>query len=1081
MYSIKVKFFGLFFEMLLIGKKSFTLFKLYLRCEVKKIIKILFLITCFFTFQLGYNQLSKKHFIPPLATTSTGNNAPNEQWFHISTPSENPVNFTVKRGDGTIFYSDTVSNTQPWTQRANQGGSTVEYGYLFASEDETDQPLTQHGFIIEADQEIYVSTRFISQSNNHGGALVSKGESALGNRFWAGSLQVGGNGHMSFLSFMATENNTFVTVNLRDGVPTLSGQTGTINVGPLNVGQSYVIAVEDNYYGVIGTLIESTNPIVVNSGSGVGSFSAGVQGAGGQDFGVDQIVGSDLVGSEYIFVKGNGNNSWENVLIIADQNNTAININGSPYIVGDNQVILNQGDYLIIEGDKYVNRNLYVSTDNKNDKLFAYQGLGDVYTGFNGAYPAANQGMVFVPPLSCGTSGNVNNIADIDKVGEGNGSTFDDNAQVSFVTTKGSIISINGAQINEADNNVTRNDVLGNGNYESYIITNLSGNIRVESNGEMYVSYYNTNGAASTAGFYSGFTKPPKFEIKSEFAAKGNCVNEDGSSNIELSAEGSFASYEWEIKNIDGSFSTAPGNASSNPYSPSKSGTYRLKGVLECDIELFSDEIRISICPADFDNDGVIDNIDKDLDNDGISNFYESRGNGNIDFSDPLNPIILLSDESISGIISGAIDKTNDNHAVTGATNSFESQVEPGADQELKYTLNFTEKLNILWKDSGTPVAYVDGESFIIRSIPGTSNITLLDPDNNLDIDAGSGYETDILQYTGNEIKFRFKNPRQNNATYEFHANQIDGIELVHKLNNVGSSSESILVPDVSVVNYKLDTDQDGTLDMYDYDSDGDGCKDVIEAGYTDQDDDGVFGLDAQTTENGKVNTRGEIISPDYDPTAEPGKDNTNSYYFQTVGEAPTISLQPQSVIACQIGESVQFSVTVNSNDSTIYYKWFVATVDDPNTWTEIEDESKYSGSKTSTLTIDDVQLNMSGNKYRVEVNTDNYACVQETNDNVELLVEEALPTANTINDLIKCDDNSFGDDADGIITGWNFKEKIADILNGVQNIEDLTVTFHTSTESANDLTDNGIINTDNYTNDNSPTEQEIFVRVRNN
>ena len=107
MYSIKVKFFGLFFEMLLIGKKSFSLFKLYLRCEVKKIIKILFLIICFFTFQLGYNQLSKKHFIPPLATTSSGNNAPNEQWFHISTPSENPVNFTVKRGDGTIFYSDT--------------------------------------------------------------------------------------------------------------------------------------------------------------------------------------------------------------------------------------------------------------------------------------------------------------------------------------------------------------------------------------------------------------------------------------------------------------------------------------------------------------------------------------------------------------------------------------------------------------------------------------------------------------------------------------------------------------------------------------------------------------------------------------------------------------------------------------------------------------------------------------------------------------------------------------------------------------------------------------------------------------
>ena len=70
---------------------------------------------------------------------------------------------------------------------------------------------------------------------------------------------------------------------------------------------------------------------------------------------------------------------------------------------------------------------MYVSTDNKDDKLFAYQGMGDIYEGFSGRYPAANQGMVFVPPLSCGTSGNVNNIGDIDKVGD---ETFQDNAQV---------------------------------------------------------------------------------------------------------------------------------------------------------------------------------------------------------------------------------------------------------------------------------------------------------------------------------------------------------------------------------------------------------------------------------------------------------------------------------------------------------------------------------------------------------------------------------------------------------------------------------------------------------------------------
>ena len=142
----------------------------------------------------------------------------------------------------------------------------------------------------------------------------------------------------------------------------------------------------------------------------------------------------------------------------------------------------------------------------------------------------------------------------------------------------------------------------------------------------MYVSYYNTNGAASTAGFYSGFTKAPKFDITSEFQAKGNCVNEDGSSNIVLTAEGSFTSYLWEIKNNDGTFRSAPGNSTSTTYTPTESGTYRLKGILECDIELNSDEIPISICATDSDNDGIIDNIDLDLDNDGMNDIFITNG-----------------------------------------------------------------------------------------------------------------------------------------------------------------------------------------------------------------------------------------------------------------------------------------------------------------------------------------------------------------------------------------------------------------------------------------------------------------------
>ena len=62
----------------------------------------------------------------------------------------------------------------------------------------------------------------------------------------------------------------------------------------------------------------------------------------------------------------------ETVLIIADQDNTTVNVNGVFY---DN--LINAGDFLIIKGDKFnADGNLYVSTDNPDDKLFVYQGTG---------------------------------------------------------------------------------------------------------------------------------------------------------------------------------------------------------------------------------------------------------------------------------------------------------------------------------------------------------------------------------------------------------------------------------------------------------------------------------------------------------------------------------------------------------------------------------------------------------------------------------------------------------------------------------------------------------------------------------
>ena len=240
-------------------------------------------------------------------------------------------------------------------------------------------------------------------------------------------------GHIGFISVMATEDLTKVSFTFTKTVETIGG-TKTIDfplIIDLSKGESYVLASTGRGSGgdflgneLIGTLVSSDKPIVVNTGSASGSFETST---GGQDYGMDQIVGSDLVGSEYIFIRGNGYDGWENVLIIADQNNTEILVNGQSY-----GTLAKAGDYFIIEGDQFSSQspggNMYVRSANLDHKLFAFQGTGSVYDLANAA--AANQGMFFVPPLNCSSKGDVNNIAFIDKIGN---KTFE--GAVSFITS----------------------------------------------------------------------------------------------------------------------------------------------------------------------------------------------------------------------------------------------------------------------------------------------------------------------------------------------------------------------------------------------------------------------------------------------------------------------------------------------------------------------------------------------------------------------------------------------------------------------------------------------------------------------
>ena len=752
-------------------------------------------------------QLSKKHFIPPLTSAEFGNANPESQYFYISTPSTKNVTYTItpigQPSSSTI--SGIISNTNPVEISLGTG-----YGQLFVESNQSSVIQNNKGYIIEAEDVIYVSLRMKAGSGAQAGALVSKGLSALGNTFRVGAFtnQNPQTNYMNFVSVMASEDNTVVTFDDLPAGLTIKNYSGPFPVViNLDEGESYTIATNSsenvvNQDGLIGALVQADKPIVVNSGSANGSFHNG----GGRDYGIDQIVDYSKVGNEYIFVKGDGSDSWENVLLVAHEDNTSISINGHATIA-----TINAGDYYLIEGNNYsTNQNMYVST-NKN--VFAYQGIGA-----NGS--EANQGLFFVPPLSCENRGNVNSIANIQNIG-----TTVYNGGITIITNKNATVTVNSQPINALPQ-----DVTGNINYVTYKLSGLTGDVSIESSGELYCAYYNFNGAATSGSFYSGFPSAPEINLNTTVQTLGTCIP-----NVTLSATNIdiFDQFEWFFDDGSGYIST--GVTSSN-LAPTLPGKYKLIGTINCSgLQFESIEIPVSICPDDYDNDGIIDNKDIDLDNDGILNSNEGKGDATLNLGDILNPEIIFLDATTNTSILSSIFNQ---HNINGTTNTFIGQVNgnftttanAANTSNIEYILGFTQPINFKFTEaSGTNHLNITGEYFIIKIGPSNKNITLLDPDNQLLVDTNFDgiFESDVLDFSASEIRFKYNPSSTGTIPYQFIANQVDQVSFEHHLSNL--TENSVFAGNIQLTDFDIDTDNDGIVNSLDTDSDNDGVPDLVE------------------------------------------------------------------------------------------------------------------------------------------------------------------------------------------------------------------------------------------------------------
>jgi len=460
---------------------------------------------------LAFGQLSDSHWLPPVHANDV---ISFPQYIYLSTPETTPFEVTVTNGNGVPIAGSpfTISQANPVeTFIGAQNGTD-----MFISETFLNTVRGDDGLILTGPNEFYVTFKMTHSS--HAELLVSKGTDALGTDFRVGVLPQ--NSVSSFRNFtcgfMATEDNTTVVVSDYDtNIQFLgaSGPTPETQTFVLNAGESVVLAGNNNnapaanLLGFVGARIESDQPIAVNAGNILGNLSPG-----GSDMYLDQTVPVDLIGTEYIVMRGDGEDAptndngieAENPFVIATEPNTDIFINGSttPFAT-----LVDPGDFVLIPDTFYEgagqNQNMYITT---SSPAYVYQSLDAVNSVLD-----ITSGLSFISPLSCLSPTIFDVIPQVDIIIP-LGQTVSGVPAQSFtttltvLTTVDAVLTINDGAIATG----TAQGVVGNPNWVSYKIPNVTGDISLESTGPMTAGVYGsgltTNMTATVAGFFGYYT-----------------------------------------------------------------------------------------------------------------------------------------------------------------------------------------------------------------------------------------------------------------------------------------------------------------------------------------------------------------------------------------------------------------------------------------------------------------------------------------------------------------------------------------------------------------------------------------------
>ncbi|MGY8968736.1 MAG: T9SS type B sorting domain-containing protein, partial [Flavobacteriales bacterium] len=199
------------------------------------------------------------------------------------------------------------------------------------------------------------------------------------------------------------------------------------------------------------------------------------------------------------------------------------------------------------------------------------------------------------------------------------------------------------------------------------------------------------------------------------------------------------------------------------------------------------------------------------------------------------------------------------------------------------------------------------------------------------------------------------------------------------------------------------DLDLDGIPNTLDLDSDADGCFDVLEALYSDADEDGVLGTGIPA-----VDALGRVLNFGGYETPPDNNNNTISDYKE-VGEQFVLE---STLEATTLFSSNQIILSVSvSAESIAAYQWQInnGTEEFP-VWENISESNPYSGTLTNQLIISQASESIESKEFRVLVNNLFFVC------------QEALISSTQIRSTDLIIPNAFSPDGDGINDTWEIQ-----------------------------------------------------------